>query len=400
MADGSRGALRVAAPDPEEKTTALPVAPPARPKRLRRILLALGPLVLIVVAGWLYFTGGRYVSTDDAYVQADTISVATDVSGMVAEVAVKDNQQVEQGQLLFRLDDEPYRIALAAAQAQLAATRNDIEASRAAYRQKLAELKQAQEDVAFYEREFARQSDLASRNVSSRAQYDQAQRNLAVAREKVTSIQQQAQQVLASLGGNVDLPTESQARYLDAKAKVDKAERDLRRTAVLADAKAKVDKAERDLRRTAVLAPRAGVVAKVTSLQPGEMLQAGTPAFTLVSNDVWIEANPKESELTHVRPGQPVTVTVDTYPGVEWHGTVASVSPATGAQFAVLPAQNASGNWVKVVQRIPIRIHVATTSDAPPLRAGMSANVEIDTGRRRTLGGLFDSLFGSRRVIS
>jgi membrane fusion protein (multidrug efflux system) len=380
MADGSRAALRVAAPDADEQTTSPPVAAPARPKRLRRILLALGPLVVILVAGWLYFTGGRYVSTDDAYVQADTTSIATDVSGMVAEVAVKDNQQVAPGQLLFRLDDEPYRIAVASAQAQLAATRNDIDASRAAYRQKLAELKQAQEDVTFYEREFARQTDLVGRNVSSRVQYDQAQRNLAVSREKVVSIQQQAQQVLASLGGNVDLPTESQARYLDAKAKL--------------------DKAARDLRRTAVLAPRAGVVAKVTSLQPGEMLQAGTPAFTLVSNDVWIEANPKESELTHVRPGQLVTVTVDTYPGVEWHGTVASVSPATGAQFAVLPAQNASGNWVKVVQRIPVRIHVETTSDAPPLRAGMSANVEIDTGHRRTLGGLFESLFGSRRVVS
>jgi membrane fusion protein (multidrug efflux system) len=380
MADGSRGALRVAAPDPEEQTTSRPVTPPARPKRLRRILLALGPLVLIVVGSWLYFSGGRYVSTDDAYVQADTTSIATDISGMVAEVAVNDNQQVEQGQLLFRLDDEPYRIALAAAQAQLSATRNDIEASRAGYRQKLAELKQAQEDVAFYEREFARQTDLVGRNISSRVQYDQAQRNLAVSREKVASIQQQAQQVLASLGGNVDLPTESQARYLDAKAKV--------------------DKAERDLRRTAVLAPRAGVVAKVTSLQPGEMLQAGTPAFTLVSNEIWIEANPKESELTHVRPGQSVTVIVDTYPGLEWHGTLASISPATGAQFAVLPAQNASGNWVKVVQRIPVRIRVETTKEAPPLRAGMSATVEIDTGHRRTLGGLFDNLFGSRRVVS
>jgi len=378
-----RPALRVASPEPRP---AEPAAAPSavrmpRRNRVRRILLALGPLLLILLAGWFYFTGGRFVSTDDAYVQADTTALATDVSGIVAEVAVQDNQLVEKGQLLFRLDDEPYRIALAAAQAQLASVRNDIEASRAAYRQKVAELRQAQEDVTYYEREFQRQADLQTRNVSSKSQYDQAQRNLAVAREKVTSTQAQAQQVLASLAGNVDLPTEQQPRFLDAKAKV--------------------DKAERDLRRTRVVAPRAGIVARVPTLQPGQMLAAGTPAFTLVAtDDVWVEANPKESDLTHLRVGQPATVTIDSYPGYEWQGTVASVAPATGAQFAVLPPQNASGNWVKVVQRVPVRIKVTNSKDAPPLRAGMSANVDIDTGYRRTIGGLFQSLFGSPKVVS
>ena len=378
-----RPALRVASPEPRP---AEPAAAPSavrmpRRNRVRRILLALGPLLLILLAGWFYFTGGRFVSTDDAYVQADTTALATDVSGIVAEVAVQDNQLVEKGQLLFRLDDEPYRIALAAAQAQLASVRNDIEASRAAYRQKVAELRQAQEDVTYYEREFQRQADLQTRNVSSKSQYDQAQRNLAVAREKVTSTQAQAQQVLASLAGNVDLPTEQQPRFLDAKAKV--------------------DKAERDLRRTRVVAPRAGIVARVPTLQPGQMLAAGAPAFTLVAtDDVWVEANPKESDLTHLRVGQPATVTIDSYPGYEWQGTVASVAPATGAQFAVLPPQNASGNWVKVVQRVPVRIKVTNSKDAPPLRAGMSANVDIDTGYRRTIGGLFQSLFGSPKVVS
>src|SRR5262249_28615619 len=158
---------------------------------------------------------------------------------------------------------------------------NDIDASRASYRQKLAELKQAQNDVPFYEREFGRQSELVKTNASSRAQYDQAERNLAVARQRVASLQQQAQQVLSGLGGNADLPTEQQARYLDAKARV--------------------DKAARDLRRIEVTAPRAGIVAKVTSLQPGQMLAAGTPAFTLVAtDDVWVEANPKESDLTYL----------------------------------------------------------------------------------------------------
>jgi membrane fusion protein (multidrug efflux system) len=376
-----RPTLRVATPEPREAARTAPAPTRRGRNRLRRILLALGPIILIVAAGWLYFTGGRYVSTDDAYVQADTVALATDVSGIVKEVAVKDNQAVEQGQVLFRLDDEPYRIALAAAQAQLAATRNDIEASRASYRQKLAELRQTQQDVAYYEREFARQSDLTTRNVSSRSQYDQAQRNLAVSREKVGSMQQQAQQVLASLGGNVDLPTEQQARFLDAKAKV--------------------DKAERDLRRTVVAAPRAGTVARVKNLQPGEMLQAGTPAFTLVASDsAWVEANPKESDLAHLRDGQPATITIDSYPGHEWHGQVCGLSPATGAQFAVLPPQNASGNWVKVVQRVPVRVCVRSSADAPPLRAGMSANVEIDTGHKRTLGGLFESFFGSRRIVS
>jgi membrane fusion protein (multidrug efflux system) len=384
MADGARSApaLRVAAP--EQRRAEAPARPrakaPRRP-RLRTILLALGPLVLIIGSLWLYLGGGRYIATDNAYVQADQIAIATDVSGLVKEVAVKDNQLVARGQLLFRLDDEPYRIALAAAQAQLAMVSNDIDASRASYRQKLAELKQAQNDMPFFEREFSRQSELVKTNASSRAQYDQAERNLAVARQRVASLEQQAQQVLASLGGNADLPTEQQARYLDAKARV--------------------DKAERDLRRTEVTAPRAGIVAKVAALQPGQMLTAGTPAFTLVAtDDVWIEANPKESDLTYLHDGAPVTLTVDAYPDLVWHGVVASVSPATGAQFAVLPPQNASGNWVKVVQRVMVRIRVEQGADTPPLRAGMSANVEIDTGHRRSLGSLFSDLFGSRRRAS
>jgi membrane fusion protein (multidrug efflux system) len=380
MADVARPALRVAAPPTKPtEAPARPRSPRRRRARLRTILLALGPLALILGAAWFYFTGGRYVATDNAYLQADQIAIATDVAGLVAEVSVKENQHVEAGQVLFKLDDESYRLALAATRAQLGMVRNDIEASRATYRQKLAEIKQAQEDVAFNERDFARQSDLASRNVASRAQYDQSQRNLAVSRQQVAALQEQARQILATLGGNIDLPTEQQARFLDAQARV--------------------DKAERDLRRTVVTAPRAGIVAKVTSLQPGQMLSAGMPAFTLVAEDVWVDANPKESDLTHLREGQIATITVDTYPGLVWRGRVCSVSPATGAQFAVLPPQNASGNWVKIVQRVPVRVCVANSKDAPPLRAGMSAIVEIDTGHRRSIGELIESLFGARRRV-
>jgi membrane fusion protein, multidrug efflux system len=347
-------------------------APGSRRKLVRRVLLIGGPLLLIAAILYFYLTGGRYVSTDNAYVQADKLAISTEVSGFVAEIPVRENQRVEAGQTLFRLDDEPYRIALAGAEAQLAATRNQIASLQASYREKQAEIKQAETDVAFYEPELKRQAELLQRKVTPQAKYDEARRNLDASRQKIVMLRQQAQGILAQLGGAPDQPVESQAAYRQVQAQV--------------------DNARRSLRRTVVTAPMAGIVTNVDKLQVGQYLPAAQAAFSLVATDhVWVEANPKETDLTYVKQGDPATVTVDTYPGREWQAAVASISPATGAEFSVLPAQNTSGNWVKVVQRIPVRLRVEVPENAPPLRAGMSVEIDIDTGHKRTLGGLVET---------
>jgi membrane fusion protein (multidrug efflux system) len=343
-----------------------------QPKTLRRLLLALGPIVVLAGGLFAYTGGGRYVSTDNAYVHAGKLTVATDVSGIVADVAVKESQKVEKGQVLFTLDQEPFRIALAGAEANLGIVRNQLVTLQATWRQKQAQIAQARTDAAFYETGFQRQQDLLKRGVASQAAYDQAKRDLDAARERVVMAQNDADATLAQLGGKADAPIEQNASYLAAQAQV--------------------DKARRDLLRTTVLAPIPGIVTNVDALQVGEYLPAAQPAFSLVSSaDIWIEANPKESDLAYLKPGAPAVVTIDAYPGRDWQATVTSLAPATGTEFSVLPAQNATGNWVKVVQRVPIRLAVQMPPDAPPLRTGMSATVEIDTGHRRHLGDLFDA---------
>ena len=343
-----------------------------QPKTLRRLLLALGPIVVLAGGLAAYTAGGRYVSTDNAYVHAGKLTVATDVSGIVADVAVKESQKVEKGQVLFTLDQEPFRIALAGAEANLGIVRNQLVTLQATWRQKQAQVAQAKTDAAFYETGFQRQQDLLKRGVASQAAYDQAKRDLDAARERVVMAQNDADATLAQLGGKADAPIEQNASYLAAQAQV--------------------DKAKRDLARTTVLAPIPGIVTNVDALQVGEYLPAAQPAFSLVSSaDVWIEANPKESDLAYLKAGAPAVVTIDAYPGRDWQATVTSLAHATGTEFSVLPAQNATGNWVKVVQRVPIRLAVQMPADAPPLRTGMSATVEIDTGHRRHLGDLFEA---------
>ena len=343
-----------------------------RPRNLRRVLLALGPVLVVAGGLFFYMTGGRYVSTDNAYVHAGKLTVATDVSGIVSNVAVRESQTVEKGQVLFTLDQEPFRIALAGAEANLGAVRNQIATQQANYRQKLAQITQARTDVTFFETNYQRQQDLLKRGVAAQATFDQAKRDVDAAHERLAVAQHDAEATLAQLGGNADAKVEENANYLAAQAQV--------------------DKAQRDLTRTTVLAPIPGIVTNVDALQVGEYLPAAQPAFSLVSSaDVWVEANPKESDLSNLKPGDAATVTIDAYPGREWHATVTSLAPATGAEFSVLPAQNATGNWVKVVQRVPIRLKVEMPAGAPPLRTGMSAYVEIDTGHHRQLGDLFDS---------
>ncbi|WP_288193427.1 HlyD family secretion protein [uncultured Phyllobacterium sp.] len=350
--------------------------PKTRRNRLRPVLFAALPLAL-VVGGYFYVTGGQVMSTDNAYVQADMVGVSTDISGLVSAIDVHDNEVVKQGQILFRINPDVYRIALEGAQAQLGTVRNQILNLQASYKQTLAEIAQAESDIPFYQKTLQRQADLTNTAAVSKATYDQAKHDLDAAQQKVDVARAQAATTLAQLGNNADQPVEQNPSYLAAKATV--------------------DKAQHDFDATTVRAPFDGIVTNVSSLQVGAYLQASQAGFSLVSTThMWVAASPKETELTYVKPGQPVTVTVDTYPGVEWKGTVASISPASGSSFSLLPAQNTTGNWVKVVQRIPMLVSINDMAGKPPLRVGMSVTAEVDTGHARGLPQFVQSLLGSK----
>ncbi|MGE5538502.1 MAG: HlyD family secretion protein [Gemmatimonas sp.] len=331
----------------------------ARRRRIRWALMALGPLLVLVVGAWWYLTSGRYVSTDDAFVKTDLASISAQVPGQVATVYVRNNQRVEAGQALFELDASSYRIALDQAEANLAVTRDRIASLRANYREKAAMLKSAGEATAHQQREYDRQAKLRTTGAVSQQQFEATQLALQQAQRNEDAIREQMSAIEAQLGGSIETPTEQLGSYRAALAQRD--------DAALAVA------------RTKVVAPATGVLANVT-LRPGDYITAGQPVFNLAEIDhTWIDANFKETQLANVAAGQPATVTVDAYPGRTWKATVESLSPASGNEFSVLPAENSSGNWIKVVQRIPVRLAIEVAPDAPPLRAGMSVNVEIDT---------------------
>lgn len=341
-----------------------------RPKRtLRRILLLAGPILLVAVGLYFYIRGGRVVSSDNAYVHADKLVITPEVSGSVVEVDVHDDEHVAVGQVLCRIDDTLYRIAVDEARAALTQAHTDLATRRATYREKLAGIQQANEQLAFARRELKRQQTLSAGRVGTAADLDQARHAVDAAEAQVVVLRQDAATVLASLGGHADAPDDV--------------------FAAVQAAKAKLAAAERNLAKTVIKAPLAGVVAKVSNVPVGKYLAAGQPAFALVaSGHVWIEANLKETALTYVKAGDPVTVGIDTYPHHAWRAKVAAIGPASGAEFSLIPAQDASGNWVKVVQRIPVRIEIEDTDPARPLRAGMSAEVAIDTGHVRHFGDL------------
>jgi len=313
----------------------------------------------------LVLIGGQVMSTDNAYVEADKVGISTDVSGIVQDVDVSENQRVDAGQTLYRLDPRQIQIALDNAQANLAQTALSIEAMKRDYRRMLDDIGTQQAQVELDQLTYNRYATLVKTDAVSRANYDQARLTLQADNSKVASLKKQAEVQLARLGGNPDVPVTQHPQYLQAKSQV--------------------DEVQRQLDHTVVKAPFAGIVTSVPSIAPGKYLAASTTAFYLVDTaHVWVAANPKETEMTYVRPGQPATITVDIYPDIQWHGTVESVSPATAQEFALLPAQNTSGNWVKVVQRVPMRVRVDTSkTDLPPLGAGMSAVVDVDTGHRR-----------------
>ena len=345
-------------------------------RSLRRpLLFALLPVAL-VAGTYFYVTGGAVMSTDDAYVQADTVGLSTDVSGIVREVSVHDNQTVAKGDVLFKLDDQQFRLALDKANAQLGTARNDLVAMQANYRNMQAQIEQAKTDIDYNSVNFNRQQQLVAKNYSPQATVDTTRNTLSAAQQKLASLNQQLAGIAANLNGNPDAPIEDHPRYKEALAAR--------------------NEAQRQLDHTIVYAPFAGVVTNVPALQPGQYLAAAATGFNIVSTDhVWIQASPKETELTYVKPGQKATVEVDTYPGQPWKGTVESISPASASSFSLLPAENSSGNWVKVVQRIPLRVRVDNLAGRPPLRVGMSVELKIETGHERGFPAFLTGLFRS-----
>ena len=338
----------------------------------RMLILILGPAVIAIGGGYFYMTGGRVISTENANIKADKIAISTDVSGRVTKVVVKDNQFIAKGQLLFQIDGESFRILRDKADANIALVAAEIDALRADYGQKQAEMKLAREDSKYFKREFERRVKLHAKGHLSLSKLDETRRDLATSRQQVIAIEQELAHVRANLGGEPDTPLAKHPRYREAQA--------VRRESAL------------NLRRTLIYAPTAGVVTNF-GLQPGEYVQAGKPIFSIVkTSGVWIQANLKETDLTYIQPGHQASVRVDAYPDHEWTAIVSSISPATGAEFALLPPQNTSGNWVKVVQRIPIRLDVVQTTLDPPLRAGMSVVVDIDTLHERKTPKFISSL--------
>jgi membrane fusion protein (multidrug efflux system) len=337
---------------------------------LRPILMFGGILVVAVASGAYWLTGGRYVSIDDAYVRAAKESLATDVSGTVASVPVHEGQWVKHGDVLLRLDPRQFQIAVDGARANLNGTVSTLNAMKVDYQRLLGEVAVKEAQVQSDQANFERFANLVKSGGVTRAEYDNMRFQLAANQRAVLALKTMAEVQLAKLQGNPDVDVTTMPEYLQAKAKL--------------------DEAQRQLDDTVIRAPFNGVVTQVDTVQPGMYLAASTAAFGIVSDeDVWVEANPKETELTWVKPGNGVRVDVDTYPGRTWDCRVASIAPNSGSEFSVLPAQNTSGNWVKVVQRIPVRITCDRKPGDPELRAGMSVEATIDTGHRRALADLF-----------
>ncbi|MBM3534897.1 MAG: HlyD family secretion protein [Alphaproteobacteria bacterium] len=338
-------------------------------RRVRAFLLLLGPVVVGAVALHVYLNGGRIVSTDNAYVKAAKTTVSPEIAGRVVEVAVRENEVVKAGQRLFKIDDEPLRIAVTKAEAQLQAVRLELDALRASYRQKREELKLAETNVPYAEREFRRQSELAERKVATEARLDEARNRLDVVRLQVSALRQDLARLVAALAGDADTPAERHPKFLEVRAEL--------------------DEARLNLRRAEIKAPDDGIVSRVDSVRPGDFVRAGAAAFSIVSSrKIWIEANLKETDITNLVPGQKAKIRVDAFPDATWTATVESIGAATGAEFSILPPQNATGNWIKVVQRVPVRLLIDDAADRPQLRAGLSVVVDIDTGIERSLPNL------------
>lgn len=341
---------------------------------LRLVLLVVIPAAAIVTGGYFYLIGGRYISTENAYVKADIIQVSAVLDGQVTEVAIGDHIRVHEGDLLFRLDPKPFELAVAKAEAELDSVRTRIETLRAAYYEAKSEMGEIEANIAYLERQVERHKKLRERGITSRDHLDRAQSDLLVAVEQRAAGDRRMQRALTALVGDPKILAEDHPLFKEKLAAL--------------------REAQLDLDRSIVFAPATGIVTNMR-LQRGEYVEEGRPVFSLITTEnTWVEANLKETDLTHVKVGQEATVTIDAYPDRKFKAEVASISPATGAEFAVLPPQNATGNWVKVVQRLPVKLLIRDRNDQDaPLRAGMTVSVSIDTKHKR------DALLALERTL-
>ncbi|TPK93110.1 HlyD family secretion protein [Mesorhizobium sp. B2-4-12] len=353
------------------------VAPPVQPvpapkkRRMGRFFLMFAlPAALVIGGGYVWVTGGRYQETENANLQQAKVSIASDTAGRIVQVAISDNQMVKQGDLLFAIDPEPYRIALAQADAAVAAARLNVEQLRAAYSQAMAQEKSASSEVDYAQSQYGRAADLAQKGINAKSSLDQARNDLDKAKQQLAVAQQGIISAKAALGGNPDIETDKHPTVMSALAAR--------------------DKAAYDLAQTTVKAPADGVISQASSFKVGQFVGSGTPLFSLVeTGDTWIDANFKETQLTNMKPGQKAEIVVDTYPGRTFEATVKAIGAGTGAEFSLLPAQNATGNWVKVTQRIPVRLELTDPDAKMALRTGMSVSVTVDTGVARGFPAIF-----------
>jgi membrane fusion protein (multidrug efflux system) len=359
----------VASPSPK---LAAPVVARSRGGR-RFVLLVVLPLAALALGLMWWLSGGRWVSTDNAYVGADKALITPYVTGPIVAIHVKEGQKVAVGDALFDIDPAPYRTALALAQGRLAAAKVEFANLRETFITNIDQIKMGQDAVDLRQADYERKQALIASHSVTRVDADTSAAALVQAKQILEFVRQQQDSARVKLGGGPDMPIETFPAYMQAKAQV--------------------EDAERNLGYASVKAPIAGVATQVPQIELGRVAQAGQPVFAVVADTgLWVDGNPKESDLTYVHVGLPATVTVDTFPGREFHGNICSIAPGTGAQFAILPPQNASGNWVKVVQRIPLRFCFDADQDMSGLRAGMSADVSIDTGRSRSLAGLAEGI--------
>ena len=365
--------VQAVAPTPEP---APPVAPkPARKRRPGRALLMLAvPLALAGGGGWYWVSGGRYQETENANLRQARVTITSEAAGRVVEMNVADNKTVKAGDVLFVVDPEPYRIAQAQADAALATARLNVEQLRAAWSKAVAQERVAAGEVDYLSSELTRQKSLTGKGVGTQSALDAARRNLQKAEEEHAVAAEAVTGALAALGGDAGIATDSHPAVLSALAAR--------------------DKAAYQLAQTTVRAPADGIVSQASSFKQGQFVGAGAALFSLVeTGDVWVEANFKETQLTNMKLGQEAEVTLDTYPGRPLKATIESIGAGTGAEFSLLPAQNATGNWVKVTQRIPVRLKLHADEADLALRTGMSATVEVDTGVARGFGDLIPGAF-------